>query len=141
MKTRISFPDGREVDQYDGYPHTHLVTHRATLNAGRLRAYGSNVDGRDARYCRSRSMWRKRGSRLHQFPESDRSTVCEISRLAVDGAFRRRGAKERLTRFGQVDDIDFSTEEKADSAIDRCFRVSCSHRNYRERPDTRTCLR
>jgi N-acyl amino acid synthase of PEP-CTERM/exosortase system len=42
----------------------------------------------------------------------DRSTVCEISRLAVDGCFRRRGPKERQTRFGHVEHIDFSAQER-----------------------------
>ena len=52
------FPDGREVDQYDsyltrtGHPPSHL-------NAGRLRAYGSNVDGRDASAAAVREvLWR-----------------------------------------------------------------------------------
>jgi N-acyl amino acid synthase of PEP-CTERM/exosortase system len=42
----------------------------------------------------------------------DRATVCEISRLAVDGNFRRRGPQERLTRFGHVEHIDFSAQER-----------------------------
>jgi N-acyl amino acid synthase of PEP-CTERM/exosortase system len=44
--------------------------------------------------------------------ELDRSTVCEISRLAVDGTFRRRGPQERLTRFGHVEQMDFSAQER-----------------------------
>ena len=41
----------------------------------------------------------------------DRKTVCEISRLAVDGVFRRR-AGETETRFGEVDAMDFTHHEK-----------------------------
>lgn len=41
----------------------------------------------------------------------DRNTVCEISRLAVDGLFRRRHG-ESESRFGQVERIMFSLEER-----------------------------
>lgn len=108
-----NFPDKREVDEYDSYSTHALVTHRATSTpAGCVRMVPTLTDETQAllpfeRYC---------GESVDlEYIDSlglDRSTVCEISRLAVDGAFRRRGAKERLTRFGQVDDIDFSAEER-----------------------------
>lgn len=40
-----------------------------------------------------------------------RSSICEISRLAVDGAFRRRRG-EQETRFGTPDALVFSSQEK-----------------------------
>jgi len=41
----------------------------------------------------------------------DRTSVCEISRLAVDGAFRRR-AGEKVTRYGEVEGLDCSQQER-----------------------------
>ena len=41
----------------------------------------------------------------------DRNTMCEISRLAVDGAFRRR-AGERVTRYGEVEGLDCTQQER-----------------------------
>lgn len=41
----------------------------------------------------------------------NRGKMCEISRLAVDGAFRRRPG-ERRTRFGEVDAMDCSHQER-----------------------------
>ena len=41
----------------------------------------------------------------------DRNSICEISRLAVDSAFRRR-VEEVRTRFGEIDAIDCSHEER-----------------------------
>jgi N-acyl amino acid synthase of PEP-CTERM/exosortase system len=43
--------------------------------------------------------------------DGQRDTICELSRLAVDGAFRRR-AGESVSRFGQISAIDFSQQEK-----------------------------
>ena len=40
-----------------------------------------------------------------------RKTVCEISRLAVGGAFRRRAGEAR-TRFGDVDALDCTHQER-----------------------------
>jgi N-acyl amino acid synthase of PEP-CTERM/exosortase system len=39
-----------------------------------------------------------------------RSGICEFSRLAVDGAFRRR-VGERATRFGEINAIDITQRE------------------------------
>jgi len=41
----------------------------------------------------------------------DRKTVCEISRLAVDGSFRRRSS-EKQTRFGGLNAMDYSRHEQ-----------------------------
>lgn len=41
----------------------------------------------------------------------DRSSICEISRLAVDRNFRRRSG-EQQTRFGNPEQLGFSEEEK-----------------------------
>ncbi len=41
----------------------------------------------------------------------DRSSVCEISRLAVDGVFRRRPG-ENVTRYGSLDGLDCTQQER-----------------------------
>jgi N-acyl amino acid synthase of PEP-CTERM/exosortase system len=43
--------------------------------------------------------------------DGERHSICEFSRLAVDGAFRRR-AGEAATRFGEVSSLDFSAREQ-----------------------------
>lgn len=108
-----NFPDRREADDYDAVSVHALIVHRATKTpAGCVRMVPTRPEAPEAplpfeKYC---------GDSLDRaFIESlrlDRLTVCEISRLAVDGAFRRRGPKERETRFGHVEDIDFSPEER-----------------------------
>ncbi len=40
-----------------------------------------------------------------------RNTICEVSRMAVDGAFRRRSG-EKATRFGEIDALDLAQAEK-----------------------------
>lgn len=42
---------------------------------------------------------------------NSRETICEVSRLAVDGAFRRRTG-ENASRFGEVNAFDCSTREQ-----------------------------
>jgi N-acyl amino acid synthase of PEP-CTERM/exosortase system len=41
----------------------------------------------------------------------ERSSICEISRLAVDSAYRRRDG-ESLTRYGQINGTNISEEER-----------------------------
>jgi N-acyl amino acid synthase of PEP-CTERM/exosortase system len=110
---RTHFPDGLEIDEFDKQSTHALIVHRATLTpAGCVRMVPTLRDCPDSplpfeKHCVD--------SLDRQFLDSlglDRSTVCEISRLAVDGTFRRRGAKERQTRFGHVEDLQFSSAEK-----------------------------
>lgn len=106
------FPDHLEIDAYDGYSRHCLITHLHTgMPAGCVRlvpAVGSREDeplplekycGLSLDYQRVDSLGLQRG------------TVCEISRLAVDGAFRRRTG-ETLTRFGEVNGMQFSAQEQ-----------------------------
>lgn len=108
-----AFPDQRESDEYDAQSVHVLIEHRPSETpAGCVRMVPTLQSNPAAllpfeRYCDD--------SLDHEFVNSlslDRRRVCEISRLAVDGAFRRRGPKERQSRFGQIDDIDFSPEER-----------------------------
>jgi len=106
------FPDKLEVDEYDEYSRHCLIKHRETGRpAGCVRLVPA-LDSRDKapmpleKYC---------GSSLDQALidslKLERQTLCEISRLAVDGAFRRRTG-ETLTRFGEITGLHFSPQEQ-----------------------------
>lgn len=106
------FPDQLEVDDYDQDSRHCLITHLETgMPAGCVRlvpAIGASYEAPLPleRYCGS-SLDRE----LLDTMALDRRAVCEISRLAVDGAFRRRTG-ETLTRFGQVNGLQFSAHEQ-----------------------------
>jgi N-acyl amino acid synthase of PEP-CTERM/exosortase system len=106
------FPDHEEQDEYDAASLHVLITHKASgLPAGCVRLVfstdpaGSNLlpfekncaDSLDEAFLSSLKL--------------DRTTLCEISRLAVDGAFRRREG-ERITRYGEVEGLDCSQQER-----------------------------
>jgi N-acyl amino acid synthase of PEP-CTERM/exosortase system len=106
-------PGRLEVDEYDEWSTHALVMHRESgLAAACVRMVPTRpeVPGDKLpyeKYCRN--------SIDQAFVDSlnlDRSTVCEISRLAVDGSFRRRGKQENLTRFGHVEHLEFSADER-----------------------------
>ncbi len=101
------FPDQLETDEYDAHSLNCLITHRRS-GMPCVFALGSEnerplpferhiAESLDQSYIRN----------LHL----PRDTICEVSRLAVDGAFRRR-AGEQATRFGEVDAMDLSHPEK-----------------------------
>lgn len=106
------FPDKLETDEYDSYSRHCLVTHRGSgMPAGCVRlvpALGA-IDIAPLpleKYC-STSLDREHIDQLNL----DRSSVCEISRLAVDSTFRRR-AGETLTRFGEINGLCVSAQEQ-----------------------------
>ena len=106
------FPDQFEVDEYDEISRHCLITHRHTnMPAGCVRLVPAMCGALGQplpleKYC---------GSALDQAYiqglQLERQTVCEISRLAVDGAFRRRSG-ETLTRFGEINGLQFSPQEQ-----------------------------
>lgn len=106
------FSDQLEIDDYDQYSKHCLITHLETgMPAGCVRLVPAAGERDEAplpfeKYC---------GSSLdNAFVDSmalERQTVCEISRLAVDGAFRRR-AGESLTRFGEINGLHISPQEQ-----------------------------
>lgn len=103
------FPDGLESDEFEGRSLHCLITHKKTkMAAGCVRL----VFGDDGelmpfeKYC-SDSLDESYIDKM----SLERSSICEISRLAVDSAFRRRQDEAR-TRFGEIDAIDSSHEER-----------------------------
>lgn len=105
------FPEHLEHDKFDDNSLHCLITHRGTKRpAGcvRLVTTGASSDGLLPleTYCAE--------SLDHEFLASlnlNRESMCEVSRLAVDGAFRRRATESR-TRFGDMDAIDCSHHER-----------------------------
>jgi N-acyl amino acid synthase of PEP-CTERM/exosortase system len=107
-----SFPDHEEKDAFDAASLHALVTHKSSgLPAGCVRLVSPASPGEDDLLPFEKNC---AGSLDHAFIQGldlDRSTVCEISRLAVDGVFRRR-AGERITRYGEVEGLDCSQQER-----------------------------
>ena len=106
-----NFPDGLEHDSFDESSLHCLVTHNGTGRpAGCVRLVIADDDGLESLpmelFC-SDSLDRDMLEGL----SLKRDTICEVSRLAVDGSFRRRNGEAR-TRFGDVEAIDCSYHER-----------------------------
>jgi len=106
------FPSKLETDEFDGQSLHCVIIHKATGRAaGCVRLVTACKDNEEGllpfeKYCQQ-----SLDTELIDSLRLQRNTECEISRLAVDGAFRRR-LGERATRFGEVDSIDFSKQEQ-----------------------------
>ncbi len=101
------FPDRMERDEYDEQSLHCVVIHRSGIPAGcvRLVPADSETPLPYEKYCGDsvdRTFVEELGLK--------REKVCEISRLAVDGAFRRR-AGEAKTRFGEIEAMDLDAAE------------------------------
>jgi N-acyl amino acid synthase of PEP-CTERM/exosortase system len=102
------FTEELEFDDYDKDSLHCLITHRKTaIPAACVRLVPTQVTNNELpvsneellpfeKYCSS-----SLDNELVKSWQLERHTVCEISRLAVDGAFRKRPG-ELLTRFGKV---------------------------------------
>lgn len=106
-----SFPDRAESDEYDDYSLHCLIRHKSSGRAaGCVRLVPAEPSAAEPlpfeKYC-SQSI---DGSFIDKV-NPERKNMCEISRLAVDGAFRRRSG-EAATRFGEVGALDCSAAEK-----------------------------
>jgi N-acyl amino acid synthase of PEP-CTERM/exosortase system len=104
------YPDKQEIDEFDDHSLHCLITHKNSgtpagcvrlvptigINSGHLLPFEKHcAESLDYEFIKD----------LHL----ERQTVCEISRLAVDGIFLRRTG-ETLTRFGDV--LNFTDQEK-----------------------------
>ena len=106
-----NFPDKLEKDYFDDFSLHCLIRHKRTNRAaGCVRLVPAGVDGFDnlpmEAHCRE-SLDRGLLDNL----QLNRERTCEVSRLAVDSAFRRRVGEGR-TRFGDVDAIDCTFHER-----------------------------
>lgn len=103
------FSNHQEVDEFDCQSMHCLVTHRESgVPVGCVRVV--MVEGSDRMPMEAHAGDSIDRKFIDSF-EGRRDTVCEISRLAVDGAFRRR-RREQETRFGNIDAIGISEWER-----------------------------
>ena len=105
------FPDKAEYDEYDASSLHCLIRHKSSgMAAGCVRLVPASDDVDELlpfeKYC-AESIDRVFVDSL----KAERCEIAEVSRLAVDGAFRRR-AGEAATRFGEIESMDCSAAEK-----------------------------
>jgi N-acyl amino acid synthase of PEP-CTERM/exosortase system len=103
------FTDQLETDEFDENSSHCLVTHKFSgLPAGCARLV--HVDEQSQmpmeKFC-SDSI----DEEIIRSFDGRRDTICEFSRLGVDGAFRRR-AGEHLSRFGEISALDCTKREQ-----------------------------
>lgn len=108
-ESKESFLNGQETDEFDASSLHCLVTHRETRRpAGCVRLVLPEGNLQMPMEVHS-------GDAIDQgFMSkfaSARHSICEISRLAADGAFRRR-SKEKETRFGAQESLSFDENER-----------------------------
>jgi len=103
-----AFPLKQEMDEFDARSSHCLVTHKSTgrpAGCARLVHVNEQTLMPMEEFCSS-SLDRK----IMESFNGKRETMCEFSRLAVDGAFRRR-AGEHATRFGEITSLDCTKRE------------------------------
>ena len=106
------FPDKTEYDAYDGHSLHCLITHISSgLPAGCVRLIPTTVNDNTDILPFEEACSESLDTEFIRGMNLDRGTVCEISRLAVDGTFRRRAGEAR-TRFGDVDALDCTHQER-----------------------------
>ncbi len=108
-----NYPGGLESDEYDSFSHTCLITHRlSNMPAACVRLVPA-VNDSGSTYPLPYELLGPDvlDEEFHRQLEVPRDKIAEISRLAVDGAFRRRTG-EAETRFGEIDALDIDSMEK-----------------------------
>lgn len=104
-----AFPNKLETDEFDERSRHSLITHKATgMGAGCARLVFADEHSQMPmeKYCANAI-----DDKSIRPYDGRRDTICEFSRLGVDGAFRRR-AGESASRFGKVAAIDCSKREE-----------------------------
>lgn len=106
------FPNQAETDAFDDHSVHCLITHVASgMPAGCVRICPATVDGehRPLPYdlCCVASLDPEALASI----DAPRDRLCEASRFAVDGAFRRRSG-ETFSRFGEIASLDLSDRER-----------------------------
>ena len=100
------FPEKSEFDEYDVHSLHCLITHKSSgLPAGCVRLIPGTVNENNHILPFEKSCSESLDNESIRAMNLERKRVCEISRLAVDGVFRRR-AGEALTRFGALYTLD-----------------------------------
>jgi N-acyl amino acid synthase of PEP-CTERM/exosortase system len=106
------FPDHQEKDDFDANSLHALVIHKSSgLAAGCVRLVQPQKLASNDLLPFEKNCRESLDAQVMERLALDRATICEISRLAVDGAFRRRPGEQR-TRFGEVDALDCTQQER-----------------------------
>jgi N-acyl amino acid synthase of PEP-CTERM/exosortase system len=106
-----AFPDKLEIDEFDVQSSHCLITHKSSgIPAGCVRLVSpTRIEGGGQlpleRYCED-----SLDTAFLDDLNRDRTSICEISRLAVGSAFRRR-LGENASRFGEVESLESSKRE------------------------------
>lgn len=107
-----SFPDEMEFDDFDDISSHCLIEHIETgMPAGCVRIVPATVQGQNSEMPFERYCMNSLDDSFIERLKSARESECEISRLAVDGAFRRR-PNENVDRYGNANGIRFGEEEQ-----------------------------
>jgi N-acyl amino acid synthase of PEP-CTERM/exosortase system len=104
-----SCPGGLERDEFDEESFHCLIRHRTSGRVAgcvRLVAPGQHISTPIEKYCLDSI-----DPDYREILQFQRQEVCEISRLAVDGSFRRR-IGETSSRYGKPESIDVSKRER-----------------------------
>ena len=104
-------PDEMETDEYDERSLHCLITHKASnIPAACVRLVPASVQGHSIALPFELNCGQSIDNNFIKQLNLDPETKCEISRLAVDGLFRKRSG-EASSRFGNIN-YDFSKEER-----------------------------
>ena len=104
-----SFPSQQEKDEFDERSSHCLVTHKLSkMPAGCARLV--HVD-ENSRLPLEKHCADALDEKIIKSFDGRRDTICEFSRLGVDGAFRRRPG-EHVTRFGEISSLDCTKREQ-----------------------------
>lgn len=104
-----SFPDKLEKDEFDSLSDHCVVTHKTSnLPAGCARLVHADEDTLLPleKFCAEAL-----DAKIMRSFDGKRNTICEFSRLGVDGAFRRRPG-EKVSRFGEISALDYTKREQ-----------------------------
>ncbi len=105
-----NYPDKLEIDEFDNHSLHCLITHRKSdIPAGCVRLVPTTGINSSSQLPFEKHCAESLDTDFIKELHLERQTVCEISRLAVDGIFRRRTG-ETLTRFGDV--LNFTDQEQ-----------------------------
>lgn len=109
---RDAFPDRKEKDEFDEASLHALIVHKSSgLGAGCVRLVSPTGDNSEDLLPFEKNCADSLHTELIESLDLDRNSMCEISRLAVDGAFRRRSGEE-VTRYGVIEGLDCSQQER-----------------------------
>lgn len=107
-----AFPEQLEQDEYDEDSLHCLIVHKEKqIPAGCVRLVPARGNWHEAPLPFEKHCFDCIDQDFVNNLRLDRNKVCEISRLAVDGVFRRRSG-ETLTRFGELNGLDFTQAEQ-----------------------------